>query len=234
MQSARILSLFSAAALLAAPLSVMAHETQQFQIGDKTYQFVIGSLNEPVAVDDKTGLDLTVSLVPGGAPDEHDHADESQPHEHAAPAPVLGLEKTLKVEMQAGETKKEFAVSVQHGKPGAYKTTFYPTVQTTFTYRLFGSIEGTPVDLSFPCNPAGHPATPEDTSAVKVSDAVTRVLKRGSFGCPAAKSDLGFPEPSATMAGMTQESGDPLPIAAIALSVVALAASGGSMMRRKQ
>jgi hypothetical protein len=181
------------------PSFAFAHETQHFQIGDKEYMFVVGSLNEPVAVDDKSGVELRVSLVPSDDAMATDEYDEAQPHDHETATPVTGLEQTLKVEISAADKKKMMDLSPQFGQPGAYKAVFFPTVQTTLSYRFFGTIDGTAVDLSFSCNPAGHPASPEETTETKVSDTVTRTLKKGAFGCPVAKADLGFPEPSATL-----------------------------------
>jgi hypothetical protein len=98
------------------------------------------------------------------------------------------------VEVAAGDKKKVFTLQSSFGTPGAYKTSFYPTVQTTLSYRIFGTIENVPVNFTFTCSPAGHARVPEDTTEVKVSDQVTRLSKRGSFGCPVAKSEVGFPE----------------------------------------
>ena len=51
----------------------------------------------------------------------------------------------------------------------------------------------------YSCNPAGHPQTDTDTGAVKISDKVERMSKAGAFGCPGAKADMGFPEPSVSL-----------------------------------
>ncbi len=59
--------------------------------------FVVGFLNELVCVDDKTGVDLKVSLVD---PDKLNDSSSSNVK------PVEGLEKTLKVEISAGDKKK--------------------------------------------------------------------------------------------------------------------------------
>ncbi len=178
--NARVLRFFLAmACTLLWVQALAAHENQVYRIGGKTYQLTVGSLNEPVAIDDKTGLDFKVELQPGGG---------------AKPGPVTGLEQTLKVEVAAGDKKKVFNLQSSFGTPGTYKTSFYPTVQTTFSYRIFGTVEDIPVDLTFTCHSAGHARVPEDTTEVKISDQVTRLSKRGSFGCPVAKSDVGFPE----------------------------------------
>lgn len=229
----RLLSLLGVLSVFAAPASAFAHEHQSFRINGKTYDFTVGSLNEPVAVDDKTGVEVSVSLA-----DEHHEEDEHHVDgdEHEAAKPVLNLEKTLKVELQAAGKKKELPLTTVYGEPGSYKAVFIPTVATTLTYRLFGTIDGTPVDLSFTCNPAGHPATPEDTTELKLSDSVTRVHKTGAFGCPVAKADLGFPEPSMTINDLATSSGGK-PVAAHAaagLSVVALALSAIALARSRR
>src|SRR5215813_11752569 len=171
--------LLATACTLLGVQAAAAHENQIYRIGAKTYQLTVGSLNEPVAIDDKTGLDFKVELQSGAG---------------AKHGPVTGLEQTLKVEVAAGDKKKVFSLQSSFGTPGSYKTSFYPTVQTTLSYRIFGTIEEIPVDLTFTCHPAGHARVPEDTTEVKISDQVTRISKRGSFGCPIAKSETGFPE----------------------------------------
>jgi hypothetical protein len=226
----RTLSFLTATMLaLLAVQPALAHEHQTFMIGDTMYDFTVGSLNEPVTVDDKTGVDIRVKKLGTMTPGSHDHG--TVPGTDGA---VTGLEETLKVELIAGDKKKILDLSPAYNDPGAYRAPFYPTVQTTFTYRVFGTIENIPVDLSFTCNPAGHPATPEDKTEVKLGEQVTRTEKRGAFGCPVAKAALGFPEESASIrdiADTTAELQDAqggfgtptgvLAVAALVLSVLA-------------
>ena len=210
------------AVLLPAGLA-SAHQREVYKINGKQYVMVIGSLNEPVFVDDKTGLDFRVKL-----------ADPKDPtNSNAVGAkPVLGLEKSLKLEMLAGDKKQTVDIAAAHGDPGAYKTSFYPTIATAITYRVFGTIDGTPVDFMFACNPAGHPASPEDKTEIKLSDTVSRTYKNGAFGCFKPKADAQFPEKSlseyelttAHDAMMNMGGGDsPMATVALVLSVLALA-----------
>src|SRR5437899_139202 len=76
----------------------LAHEHDTFQINNQTYVFTVGSLNEPIAVDDKTGVYLQVKLLVGGGMGKGTEMD----HDNAPSTPVTNLEKTLKVEISAG------------------------------------------------------------------------------------------------------------------------------------
>lgn len=185
-----VAALLLGAAFLLVPALASAHERQAVQINGKPYLFVVGSLNEPVAVDDKTGLDLRVMN-----PDPANIGDSSSPKA----TPVVGLEKTLKVELIAGPTKRVQDLAPAYKAPGAYTSQYYPTVATTISYRIFGTIDNTPVDLLFTCMTGEH-GTAEDKTSHEVSAGVTRVFQTGGFGCPEAKSDLGFPKPSRPIA----------------------------------
>lgn len=212
------------------PSSAVAHERQVFNIGGVEYLFTVGSLGEPIVVDDKTGVDLRVK-----------QADRTDPGNGNAPGakPATGLEQTLKVELIAGDKKKVEDLSPAFNDPGAYKTTFFPTVQTTLTYRFFGEINKTPVDISFSCLPEGEARAPEDTASMAISDGVTRTLKVGSFGCPLAKESLGFPEDSASLLAMQGSTADlgatsrNFTTLALALGILAILLGGAALMKKR-
>ena len=65
------------------------HEGRLYSIGDKDYWITVGSINEPVFVDDKSGAEALISL-----------ADPSDPLNSDANGTknVEGLEKTIKFE----------------------------------------------------------------------------------------------------------------------------------------
>lgn len=184
------------------PSQASAHEHQTFEIGTKTYDFTIGSQNEPVIVDDKTGVELNVWTAGSGA------------------AAVSGLESTLKVELQADGEKKMMDLSAAWDEPGSYYATFYPTADTTYSYRVTGTIDAVPVDLLFTCSPAGHEmhAAQEDTSRVKISDTVTRIKKAGRFGCPKPKEAFGFPSEGATLRSLRQKTNTALAFGIIGMT----------------
>ncbi len=181
--------------MLLLPISVLAHERQAFTIGGTDYLFVVGSLAEPIVVDDKTGVDLRVMK-----PDPTDPTNASA----KGVTPVTGLESALKVELIAGDKKKVLDLTTVYGTPGSYKAIFFPTVKTTLTYRVHGTLNNTPVDLSFTCATEGVTAV-EDTSRVELTPGVTRTYKNGQYGCPMGKEELGFPEASASLYNMHED-----------------------------
>lgn len=183
------------------PLAASAHQRRVYQIGGKDYTFIVGFLNEPVSVDDKAGVDLTV-LLGNGAPTMGPDGDMDGPP--AATKPTEGLDKTLKVEVSAGSEKKVFDFAPAWGMPGHYRAIFYPSMATTYTFRIFGKIENTSVDVSFPCN-ASEQAPADDMNMVKISDGVMQKLKSGAFGCPAPKTDEVFPAQQVTLAGLGRQ-----------------------------
>lgn len=177
------------ATLLLTGTFVFAHETQVLDIAGTDYIFVVGSLNEPVVVGDKTGIDLKIM-----------HADQNDLSTTTSKAvtPVLGLEKTLKIQNIAinGATK-DFDLATAWGKPGNYQTLFYPTNIEKFSYRIYGSIEGHDIDVTFTCNPEGHSMAKMNmddmaNGGMKNGNATMKAMK-GGFGCFQNKDALLFP-----------------------------------------
>jgi hypothetical protein len=164
----------------------VAHERQLLQIGTSDYLLVVGFLSEPVYTGDRSGLDLRVV-----------RPDRSNPLDARAPevTPVDNLDKTLKVEVKAGPHARVFDLKPTYAAPGRYEVVFYPTVATTYSFRLFGTVDQVPVDLTFACNPLGH-VSAEDKNVVKLMEQVTRKALIGSFGCPSARADVEFPPAS--------------------------------------
>jgi len=167
-----------------------AHEHDTFKIGDRQYVFTVGSLNEPIMVDKVSGVDFRAALlgpaIAGGHSDGHREAG----------TPGVGLDRTLKVELSAGNKKETLALDPVRNTPGSYAANFIPTVQTTYSYRIFGTIDNQPVDATFSCVTGEVSESAKDTAEVKLSDTVTRIGKVGAFGCPSARKIVGFPEPA--------------------------------------
>ena len=164
--------------------NVYAHQRQLFTIGNTDYLFVVGSLNEPIFLDDKTGVDFAAY-----SPDPNDPVDSKA----NGTKPIEELENILKVELAAGDKKKVLNFEPAYQNPGHYEAVFFPTIETTYNYTLFGNINGTDFRATWTCSPAeGEPLS--DNSTVQIYDDVIRKTMLGSFGCPQPITDLGFPE----------------------------------------
>jgi hypothetical protein len=223
-----------------APLA-LSHERDTYKIGDKYYVFTVGSLNEPFIVDNISGVDLRVLQVSGPGSNGASNGTGKG-------TPVAGLERTLKVELAAGDKKETLSFDPSDKAPGAYAANFIPTVQTTYKYRIFGAIDNSSVDLTFTCVTGEVSESAEDNSQMKVSDSITRLRKIGAFGCPASKKTMGFPEPSlssyelnqslqnladgARSAGKQAATAQLLSIAAIVSGLLGLAVAGMALKRK--
>jgi hypothetical protein len=108
--------------------TVAAHESRD--IDDLT--LVVGFLDEPVYAGQKSGLDLRIT---------HDGA------------PVEGAEETLEAEVTHGSETRTLEISPRFGEPGAYRSVFFPTAAGSYTFRIFGQIDGEPIDETFTSGP---------------------------------------------------------------------------------
>jgi hypothetical protein len=191
-KSSIIVAIVTSAILAISPIGIIqntafAHQRQLFTIGDKDYLFVVGSIGEPLYVDQKSGVAMSAYW-----PDPSDPVN-SQAN---GTKPIEGLESMLKVDVSAGDKNKTLNFEPAFGEPGSYEAPFYPTVETTYNYTVFGNINGTNFKATWTCNPAGGEGTPiSDNSTVEISPNVTRKSMMGSFGCPQPLSAAGFPEP---------------------------------------
>lgn len=168
--------------LLLIAFSLSAHERHTYQIGQHDYVLVVGSLNEPVVVDDRTGVDLRIKQLV-----TNNYGVQEKP--------VEGQESSLKVEIKANGQSKIMDLTPAWKEPGAYRALFYPTAATVYSYRIFGTLGEAPVDLTFTCSNEkyDHHAS-ADTQVIKISDQVTRKQKAGGFGCPLDKTGFRFPQ----------------------------------------
>ena len=162
-----------------------AHENRLYSIGNKDYWITVGSIGEPVFVDDKSGAEVFVKT-----------ADPSSPLDSNANGTkmVEGLENDLKFEISAGEKKKIFDIEPAWQDPGHYEAVFYPTVETTYNYRLFGTINNVTLSLDFQCQTTESEGN-QDNSTKQVSEDVIQKAQRGGFGCITSRTDVSFPEP---------------------------------------
>jgi hypothetical protein len=77
---------------------------------------------------------------------------------------VVGLEKTLKVEVGYQEALIDLPLLARSAQPGAYEAVFIPTAAGPYTFHLFGSVEDQPVDERFTSSPTGFDEVQEAAS----------------------------------------------------------------------
>lgn len=110
----------------------------------------------------------------------------------------------LKVEILAGDKNLTSDLVPAFAVLENYESNaFYPTIPTTYDYRIFGDINGTNFDVTFSCTPAGGEVAPSDNSTIGVSENVIRKALIGGFGCPSER--IGFPEPYISKYEISQE-----------------------------
>lgn len=137
----------SALFLVASPLAVDAHESRT--VADGKYQMVVGFMNEPTYAGDKSGLEFWVTEVAAATPAATEGSDEE-----AGGAPVEGLEETLKAEVIYEDQTLELPLSAKWDEPGGYYSVFFPTAaEGDYTFRIYGTIDGTDIDESFTSGP---------------------------------------------------------------------------------
>ncbi len=125
----RLAALVALVGLLAAPAIVQAHESRT--VGK--YSFVVGWSVEPAYEGLKNGIDLRVQ-VPA-----------------SPPTPVEGVEKTLKVEVTHVATGQKVTLPIEtvFGTPGRYIAHLVPTAPGQYSFRFFGTIDGSQVNETF-------------------------------------------------------------------------------------
>jgi hypothetical protein len=134
------------------------------EVGD--YELVIGFSSEPAYQGEPNGLDLLVTrkvaaatgATPAGEAAEHTHAEgavevQDTADEEATAMPVNDLADSLKAELIFGDARKELVLEPQWGEEGAYTAYVLPTAPGDYTWRIFGTIEDTPVDVSMASGP---------------------------------------------------------------------------------
>lgn len=195
------------------PSPVSAHG--DIEVGP--YALTIGFIDEPAYQGEPNGLDLAVMRhgagdaaagaaaaddhadAAGDAADDHGHdapASESAP---AGPVPVEGLEETLQAEIIFGAESRTLAIAPQWGEPGKYTAPILPTAAGDYTWRVFGTIDGTPVDVKLSSGPdtfgavetkdaVAFPAAEPDVAAVKAE--VDTAARTASDAAGSARSAL--------------------------------------------
>jgi hypothetical protein len=189
-----------------APGGVSAHERRDL-VGGK-YQAVVGWLVEPAYDHQLNGLDLTV-------------VDKTQKGDDGKDKPVEDLDKTLKAEILFGGGRKmDLPVQRRPGFPGKYTAPIVPTRPGQYTFHLFGTIEGNPIDEKFDSGPgrfddvtslAAVQFPPDQPAATQPAPAppATQPAAPPATAAPQATSQPTAPQPVAQQAPPAQPAPQP-------------------------
>lgn len=117
-------------ALLGAPSTSLAHERRG--VGGGKYDVVVGWEVEPAYVGEKNGAGIRISKA-GTNPAE----------------PIIGVEKTLRVDIRQGAQTKTFELRAVFGQPGYYVADIIPTRNGDYIWTFNGAIGEDRIDEKF-------------------------------------------------------------------------------------
>src|SRR5918911_944369 len=110
-----LIGIFVMVSIIVSPILQIsyAHQRVLYTINGKDYLFVIGSLNEPAFINDKTGVDFS-AYWPNATDPTNTKANGTNP--------ITGLENMLKVEIMAGNKTMSSDLKPAFGKLGVYES----------------------------------------------------------------------------------------------------------------
>ena len=141
--------------------TILAHEGRP--VGD--YRFIVGWQEEPAYEGVKNAASVQISKVKVVESESREHGESghssltpaapkvlaSVAGQHAESIPVEGLEGSIQVEVthvSTGASRVQDLLAV-FGEPGHYVAVMIPTAAGVYEFRVFGNIEGMPVDETF-------------------------------------------------------------------------------------
>jgi len=129
-------------------------------VGD--YRLEIGWMNEPVVSGETNGIELFVSPLESGL------SLEEQEFKNG----VLGLEKSLKMQLILADHKITLPFSEDHDIPGKYYAFVNPTVAGYYQANILGNIGDTTVSLSM------HPPKVDERSYIEFPESSDLTLNQ--------------------------------------------------------
>ena len=128
-----------------------------------SYTFVVGFLNEPAYANQENSLDLTIC-------NGKDCNYTVQQGLRVVSNPVMNADQTLKAEIVMGSAAPlALPMEPRYANPGKYTSYFVPSKTGSYTFHLFGTLQGMQIDEKF----TSSPNTFSDVSEVHVYPAAT-------------------------------------------------------------
>lgn len=134
--------------LVSAP-QAFAHTHKVLTINGQQVELVVGWVVEPPYVDEVNAVDFWAHYVNASCPQGT----------VSTSCPVYGLDQTLQVEVVTGGQSQVLPLSpnLSNDVPpifyGEYTAVIEPTVAGSYSFRIFGTLNGTPVNETFTCGP---------------------------------------------------------------------------------
>ncbi len=164
------------ALLLVPGLAGAAHAHVIDSVGP--YRVEIGWMNEPVVSNETNAVELYISpLEPGLELAEQEFKDG-----------IVGLKKTIRVELAYKTEKITLPLSADHDTPGKYFAFVNPTVAGYYQANVLGTIVDTPISLSM------HPPKVEERAYIEFprpSDYTVTQMVEGHTALIEYVNDLG-------------------------------------------
>ncbi len=203
------------------PVSTLAHEGR-----DKgEFRLTVGFIAEPAFEGQKNGVELRVLHV-------HKEGDKE------VLEPVEGLEKTLQVEIThvASNTSKVFAIRTIFRDPGHYTNDLIFTAPGVYRFRIFGTIEGTPINETFVSRGEGGGFNDMQSSTDLQFPEKLPELREVSSAVKGAGNAVRQAQDEARQARDSASSARTLAVVGIVVGALGVASGVGAMLtsRRKQ
>jgi X-X-X-Leu-X-X-Gly heptad repeat protein len=126
-----------------------AHTHRVLTINGQQVEFVVGWVVEPPYVDEVNAVDFWAHYINASCPQGT----------VSTSCPVYGLDQTLQVQVITGGQSQTltFSPNLSNDVPplfyGEYTANIEPTVAGSYSFRIFGNMNGTAVDETFVCGP---------------------------------------------------------------------------------
>ncbi|HEU5430734.1 MAG TPA: hypothetical protein VFU81_03675, partial [Thermomicrobiales bacterium] len=186
-------------AMLVLPMTASAHKS--VDVGGGKYTMEVGFLNEPAYQGLPNGLYLNVRKYASGGTQ-----------------PVENLAGTLKAEVSKDGKTMPLDLVPQEDQPGVYTASFFPTATGDYTFHVFGTIDGAPVDQSMTSSPTTFDP----------------VIPAASAEFPVQTSDVATVAQTATNAESAASAARAIGIAGVVLGVIGTALGAVGLARGRR
>ena len=135
--------------IIVSPPQAFAHTHKVLTINGQQVEFVVGWVIEPPYVDEVNSVDFWAHYINATCPRGT----------VSTSCPVYNLDQSLQVQVITGGQSQvlTFSPNLSNDVPpvfnGEYTANIEPTVAGSYSFRIFGNVNGVPVNETFTCGP---------------------------------------------------------------------------------